>query len=92
MCNKKLITPTTSKSVFQVESTISHTGNYFLLSSGGETIVKSFEARIVHEKLSSELVFAQSVRNKMRLSSLAYGIVYVNKRVTYHERDACVKT
>ena len=59
--------------------TISHTENYFQLSSGGETIYISFEPRIVHEKL----VFAHSVLSKIRLSSLAYGIVCVNNRVTY---------
>jgi len=35
--------------------TISHTKNYFQLSSGGEKIYIKFEARIVHEKLPSAL-------------------------------------
>jgi len=58
-----------------------YTGNYFLLSSGGETVTISFEER-QYPKLPSELIFAQSVL-KMRLSSLAYGIVCINKSVTY---------
>jgi len=59
-----------------------HTGNYFKLSSSNETIVLSFEGR-QFPKLPSELDFAQSVPKRMRLSSLAYGIVCINKRVTY---------
>ena len=67
--------------------TISHTENYFQLSSGGETIYITFEAKILHEKLPSALVFAPSVLSKIRLSSLAYGIVCVNNRVTYITKE-----
>jgi len=59
-----------------------HTGDYFELPSSNEKIVLSFEAR-QFQKLPSELEFAQSVLKRMRLSSLAYGIVCINKRVTY---------
>jgi hypothetical protein len=31
-------------------------------------------------KLPSELIFVQSVLKKIQLSSLSYGIVYINKR------------
>jgi len=65
------------------ECIISHTGDYFQLSSGGETIYITFKARIVREELPTALVFAHSVLRKIRLSSLAYGIVCVNNRVTY---------
>ena len=60
-----------------------HTGCYFKLSSGGETIAVSFETKTIHGRLPSSLIFAQSVLKKIHLSSLAYGIVSTNKRVTY---------
>ena len=59
-----------------------HAGNYFELSSGNETIALSSEER-QFKKLQSEPLFAESVLKTMRLSSLAYGIVCFNKRVTY---------
>jgi len=54
----------------------------FLLSSSGETNALTFEAR-QFPKLPSELIFAQSILKKMRLSSLTFGVVCINKRVTY---------
>jgi len=68
---------------FWKKYTISHKENCFQLTSGKETIVISLEARIVHEKLPSELTYAYSVLSKTRMSSLAYGMVSVNNRVTY---------
>lgn len=59
-----------------------HTGCYFRLSSGGETVAVPFTAR-QFPKLPSELIFVQSVLKIMRLSSLASDIVCINKRVTY---------
>jgi hypothetical protein len=80
VCNKKLNYADYIKQCISYRKcTISHTRNYFQLSYGGETIYISFEARIVHEKLLS----AHSVLSKICLSSLAYGIVCVNNRVTY---------
>ena len=57
-------------------------GDYFELSSSNEKNVLSFEAT-PFPKLLSELIFVQSVLKRMRLSSLAFGIVCINKRVTY---------
>ena len=54
----------------------------FYLLSGGKKIALSFTTRRI-SKLPSELVFAQSVLQNMRISSLVYGIVCINKRVTY---------
>jgi len=54
----------------------------FLLSSSGETIALTFEAR-QFPKPPSELIFAQSILKKICLSSVAFGIVCINKRVTY---------
>ena len=59
-----------------------HTVIYFELSSINEKIALSFEAR-QFPKLPSELLIAQTVLKRMRLSSLAYGIVGIKKRVTY---------
>ena len=59
-----------------------HTECYFKLSSGGKTIAIKFETRIIHERLPSSLIFSQGVLKKIGLSSLAYGIVGINKRVT----------
>jgi len=59
-----------------------HTREEFLLSSSGETIALSFEAR-QFPKQPSELIFAQSLLEKICLPSLAFGIVCINKRVIY---------
>ena len=61
--------------------------NSFQLSSGCDTVAISFEARLIHGQLPSELIFAQSVLKRMRLSSLAYGVVCINKRLTYITND-----
>jgi hypothetical protein len=61
--------------------------NSFLLTSGCDTVLLSFEARLVNGHLPSGLVFAQSVLRKMRLSSLAYGIVCLYKPLTYITND-----
>jgi hypothetical protein len=58
------------------------TEHRFQLTFVGETVTISIEAR-QFPKLSSELIVTQSVLNKIHLSSLAYGIVCINKRVTY---------
>jgi len=44
-------------------------------------MVLTFEAK-QFPKLQSEIVFADRVLNETHLSSLSYGIVSVNKRVT----------
>jgi len=44
------------------------------------------EARLLHGRLPPELIFAQSAL-KMRLSSLAYGVVCINSRLTYITND-----
>jgi hypothetical protein len=59
-----------------------HTDCYFLLFSGGDKTALSFTARRFSE-IPMELIFAQSVLKRMRLSSLVYGIVCIKKRVTY---------
>ena len=51
------------------------------LSSSNEIIVLSFEGR-QFRKMPSELIFAQNVLKRKRISSLAFGIVCINKRVT----------
>jgi len=87
LCNKKLkYADYIEKCISGKKWTIpfkSHTGEYFQLSSSGETIVITFETIIIHGKLLSEITFAYAVLNKIRLSSLAYGIVSVHKRVNY---------
>jgi hypothetical protein len=47
------------------------------------TVLLSFDEKLIHGHLPSGLVFAQSVLRKLRLSSLAYGIVCLNKSLTY---------
>jgi len=54
-------------------------------SSGSDTVEISFEERLIHGQLPSELIFAQSVLRRMHLSSLAYGVVCIKKRLTYHK-------
>ena len=58
------------------------TEHRFQLMFGGEIITISTEAR-QFPKLSPELIFAQRVLMKIQLSSLAHGIVCINKSVTY---------
>jgi len=54
----------------------------FLLSSNGKTIASSFEAK-QFPKQPSELIFVQSSLKNVCLSSLVFGIVCIEKRVTY---------
>jgi hypothetical protein len=61
----------------------SHRDNYFVLTSGEENVVITFESRFLHGKLPSKLLFTYAVLNKIRLSSLTYGIVHINNRVIY---------
>ena len=62
---------------------LSYEQNYFVLTSGKEEVVISFQSRFFGGKLPSELIFAQSVLKQIKLSSLAYGVVCINKRLTY---------
>jgi len=64
----------------------------FQLLSGCGTVEISFEARLIHVELPSELIFAQSVLKTMSLSSLAYGVVCIKKRLTYNELRVNIKT
>jgi len=59
-----------------------HRRDEFLLSSSGETNALSFKAE-QFPKQPSELIFAQNLFKKISLSTLAFGIVCINKRVTY---------
>jgi hypothetical protein len=56
---------------------------YFKLSSSEETVVVTLETRIMDRKLPSGQTFLNAVLNKIRLSSLAYGILSVHNHVTY---------
>jgi hypothetical protein len=53
------------------------------VSCGGEEIAISFEERILDGNLPSELTFAHGVLKNIRLSSLTYGILSANGRLTY---------
>jgi len=66
-------------------SCMSRAEDYFLLASGEEKVVITFESRVLRGKLLSKLTFAYAVLNKIlvRLSSLTYGTVCINKRVIY---------
>jgi hypothetical protein len=57
--------------------TISDTGNNLLISYDNEIIFISFETRIVHTELRSTLTLAYNILTKMRISSLACGIVFL---------------
>jgi hypothetical protein len=63
--------------------TITDTGDHFRICYQGEEFYIAFEERIVRENLPSELTFAYNVLSKIHISSVAYGIVSFNKRVTY---------
>jgi len=86
LCSEKLnYEDYTEKSIAGKEHSVTfkpHRRDEFLLSYSGETIVLLFEAR-QFPKQPSELIFAQSLLEKICLSSLAFGIVRINKRVTY---------
>jgi len=51
------------------------------------TVLISFEAILLHGRLPSGLIFAQSVLRKLRLLFLAYVVVCINKRLTYITND-----
>jgi len=55
---------------------------HFQLTVDGEKVTTSFEAR-QFPNVPSELIFAENVLAKIQLSSLTYGIVNINKRITY---------
>lgn len=57
-------------------------GNYFKLSSTGETIVLTFETRNMEGKLPSVLTFAYYILSNISLSFLACAKVSVNNGVT----------
>jgi hypothetical protein len=65
------------------ECTNSNFDDTFWISYQERVIKVSLEQRVVSGILLSELSFANNVLRKIRLSSLAYGIVSVNKHVTY---------
>jgi hypothetical protein len=72
------------KSISSIQCSISfksQTNNYFVLTSGKEKIVITFESR--YGKLPSKLMFTYAVLNEIRLSSLTYGIVHINNHVIY---------
>jgi len=56
---------------------------HFRLSSGEESVNLKFEIRTMDGKLPTELTFAYSIINKIRLSCLTYGIFCINNRVAY---------
>jgi hypothetical protein len=60
---------------------------YFRLGYNDETVRMSFQAR-QFPILPSELEFAESVLMNIELSSLTYGIVNINKRITYITNEA----
>ena len=55
---------------------------HFQLTLDNETVTISFEAR-QFPHLPSELIFAENVLAKIPLSSPTYGIVNINKHITY---------
>jgi hypothetical protein len=71
------------KCIANKEGTISNVNDSFWIYFQSRLIKVSFEQRIVAGKFLPELVFAYNILRKIRLSSLAYGIVSVKKRVTY---------
>ena len=87
LCNKRLHCANyLEKYISSTQCSISfkpHTNNYFVLTSGEENVVIMFQSRFLRGKLPFKLTFAYATLNKMRLSSVNYGIVYINKRVIY---------
>jgi len=69
LCNKKVyIAQTTLKTLFQIQCFVSfksHTNNYFVLTSGEEKVVITFESRFLHGNLPSKRTFAYAVLNKI---------------------------
>jgi len=95
LCYEQLIyADYTQKCIASKECSVSYrapTNCYFKLSSVGETIAGSFEAKLIHGPLTSELIFVPCVL-KNRLSSLTYGIMCVHKRVTYITNEVLTPT
>jgi len=55
---------------------------HFQLTLDNETVAISVEARHI-PNLPSELIFAENVLAKIQLSFLTYGIININKNITY---------
>jgi hypothetical protein len=88
LCNKRrlLCANYLEKCISNTQCSISfksHTSNYFMLTSGEEKVVITFESRFLHGKLPSKLLFTYTVLKKICLSFLTYGIVRINNRVIY---------
>jgi hypothetical protein len=73
LCNEQLIYAVyTEKCIAGKECSIpckSHTETYYRLSSDGETIAISFEARLIHGQVPSELILAYGVFKNIRLTA-----------------------
>jgi hypothetical protein len=60
--------------------------NYFVLTSGKEKVLISFQSTCFRKMLPSVLIFTQSVL-KIQLSSLSYSVVCINKSLTLITND-----
>jgi hypothetical protein len=69
---------------------ISDTGNNLLISYDNEFIFISFETRIVNTELPYTLTLVYNVLTKMRVASLAYGKVSLNRRVTFKTSEVLI--
>jgi hypothetical protein len=61
-----------------------------VLTSGEEKVVITFESRFLYGKLPSKLMFTYAELNKIRLSSLTYGIVHIKNHVIYVTNEVVI--
>jgi hypothetical protein len=85
LCSEKLSCATYTENVLPVKSVVLLIGYIKYIISVYHLVVRvalSFKA-MQFPKLPSKLIFANRVLKKTQLSSLTYGIVCMNKRLTY---------
>jgi len=61
--------------------------NSLLLTSSCDSVLISFETKLIHGRLPPGLILTQSALRKMRLSSVAYGVLCIKKGLTYITND-----
>jgi hypothetical protein len=84
LCNKPIkYSEIIEKSIAGTECNFKlYAGTTYVLISGCDTVLISFHEKLIREQSPSELVFAQNALSKLRISTLAYGIVCIKNGIT----------
>jgi len=86
LCNKRRLRCASylEKCIAGTECTFKlRTNNYFVLTSGKEEVVISFQSRFFWWKTPVRTNICPKCLKNIKLSSVAYGVMCINKRLTY---------